>query len=56
VFSFGVCVFEMLTFSLPFSSIKEISAGKYKLIKRNDIPFSLKELMYKMISHVLLID
>jgi hypothetical protein len=52
VFSFGVCIYEMLTFSVPFSSIKEISEGKYKLIERNDIPLSLKELVYKMISLV----
>jgi hypothetical protein len=53
VFSFGVCVYEMLTFSVPFSSVKEISEGKNKEIEIIDIPLSLKELVYKMISLVL---
>jgi hypothetical protein len=53
VYSFGVSIFEMITFCVPFDSFQEITAGKRKNIERKDISSSLIQLIYKMISLVL---
>jgi hypothetical protein len=51
VFLFGVSIFEMITFSVPFN-FQKTTTEKRKNIERKDISSSLIDLIYKMISLV----